>query len=79
MCTGPGFTSPAEALAAVRDGLEYLNAVDAAGLTAAEQADCLRELERAESALTAARSVVLAGFDAVAGSRMTGTGRPGPG
>ena len=39
MCTtGPGFTSPAGALAAVRDGLEYLNSVDTAGLPAAVHA-----------------------------------------
>ena len=62
MCTGPGFTSPAEALAAVRDGLAYLNAVDAAQLPGDAQADCLRGLARAEAAHTAAQARILGAF-----------------
>ena len=38
-----------------------------AGRPAGELAECLRELERAESVLTAARAKVLAGFTAQAG------------
>jgi len=56
-------SSAAEAAAMSQAGLAWLARADATGLTAAEQADCLRALERAESALTAARSSVLAGFD----------------
>ena len=55
---------PLPAADQARAALAALAGIDAATLTAVEQADCLRELERAESALTAARSVVLAGFDA---------------
>jgi hypothetical protein len=40
--------------------------LSAAGLAGAEQADCLRALERAESMLVAARSAVLAAFSASA-------------
>ena len=48
----------------VRTGLGYLAAADAARLGTAAQAECLRELERAEAVLTAARAFVLAGFTA---------------
>jgi Domain of unknown function (DUF222) len=60
-------TAPAsarEALDMVRAGLGYLAAADAAGLSAATQAGCLRELEQDAAVLTAARAVVLAGFTA---------------
>ena len=60
-------TTPAsarEALDMVRAGLGYLAAVDAAQLGTAAQAECLRELERAEAVLTAARAFILAGFTA---------------
>ena len=48
----------------VRTGLGYLAAADAAQLGTAAQAECLRELERAEAVLTAARAFILAGFTA---------------
>ena len=48
----------------VRAGLGYLAAADAAQLSAATQAECLRELEQADAVLTAARAFVLAGFTA---------------
>ena len=48
----------------VRSGLGYLAAADAAQLGTAAQAECLRELERAEAVLTAARAFILAGFTA---------------
>src|SRR5215470_11023448 len=48
----------------VRAGLGYLAAADAAQLSAASQAECLRELERDAAVLTAARAFMLAGFTA---------------
>lgn len=66
MCEGSqrGFApaSAGEALAAVAAGLAFLNQADPAELTTDEQADCLRALERASGAVTAARSRVLAAF-----------------
>jgi len=53
-----------EALDMVRAGLGYLAAADAAQLSAATQAECLRGLERADSVITAARASMLAGFTA---------------
>jgi hypothetical protein len=53
-----------EALAAVRAGLAFLNQVPAADLPGAVQADCLRELARAESAYTAAHARMLGAFAA---------------
>jgi hypothetical protein len=53
----------AAALAAVRAGLGWLARADAASLPGEVQADCLRGLEQAESALTAARARVLAAFN----------------
>lgn len=52
-----------EALAAMRAGLAFLAGMKPAALTAGELADCLLELERAESARVAARSSVLAAFE----------------
>jgi hypothetical protein len=60
-------TAPAsarEALDMVRAGLGYLAAADAAQLSAAAQAECLRELEQASAVLTAARAFIQAGFTA---------------
>ena len=74
MGTGAGFASPAAALAAVRDGLQYLNSVDAARLPAAAQADCLRGLARAEAAHTAAQARMLAAFSAGGGYEDDGQG-----
>jgi hypothetical protein len=59
-------TAPAdarEALDMVRAGLGYL-AADPARLSAATQAECLRELEQDAAALTAARAWMLAAFTA---------------
>jgi len=56
-----------EALAALDAALGYLAHADAAALTTGEQADCLRGLERAEAVRIAARSSVLAAFNAIAG------------
>jgi hypothetical protein len=57
----------------------YLAAADATALTAAEQARCLRVLERAGSTATAARTSVLGAFASGQGySAMPITAR-GPG
>ncbi len=64
----------AAAAAMAQAGLAALASVDAAGLTAAEQADCLRALERAEAAHTAARARVLAAFQAGCGFQDDGHG-----
>ena len=48
----------------VRAGLGYLAAADAAQLSAATQAECLRELEQARSVATAAQASMLSGFAA---------------
>jgi len=53
-----------EALDMVRAGLGYLAAADAAQLSAATQAECLRELEQADAVATAARALFLAAFTA---------------
>src|SRR5205809_742540 len=53
-----------EALDMVRAGLGYLAAADAAQLSAATQAECLRELEQDDAVATAARASILAAFTA---------------
>jgi hypothetical protein len=60
----PVCASTAEATAMLRAGLEFLAAADATGLTAAEQARILLELEQATAIATAARAFILAGFTA---------------
>jgi Domain of unknown function (DUF222) len=65
-----------EALSAISAGLRYLNDADATALTSAEQADCLRALERAESMQVAARSRVLVAFTAGGGFEDDGHGSP---
>ncbi len=72
-----GPVSAADAVAMAEAGLAALAgvaAVDAAGLTAAVQADCLRALERAEAVHAAARARVLAAFYAGDGGRDDGHG-----
>ena len=68
MCL-PGQAPPvpataADAAAMAQAALSWLAAADPAILTPAEQADCLRALERAGSMHTAARARVLAAFHA---------------
>src|SRR5580700_11973658 len=65
-----------EAAAMARTALAWLAGADAAALTTAEQAECLRGLEQAESAHTAARASVLAAFRASDGCRDDGHGSP---
>ena len=62
MATAPAFASVGEAVEVVRAGLAFVAAADAAGLTAEEQAGCLRGLEKANSAAVAARTSVLGAF-----------------
>jgi hypothetical protein len=70
--SAPAFASAAQALDIVRAGLRFLAAADATQLTAAERAACLRGLELADSAATAARTSILAGSGA--GQDYTGDG-----
>ena len=70
--------SAAEALTVLEGALDYLNNTNAGSLPAAEQASCLKALERAESKHTAARAAVLAAFTAPR-SRTTASIRPGRG
>src|SRR5580704_19633596 len=65
-----------EAAAMARTALAWLADADAAALTTSEQAECLRGLEQAESAHTAARASVLAAFRASEGCRDDGHGSP---
>ena len=67
-------STAADAVAMARAGLAALARMDAAGLTAAEQGDCLRALEQAEAAHTAARARVLAAFHAGGGFEDDGHG-----
>jgi len=62
MGTAPAFASASEALAIARAALGYLADADPAGLTAEEQAGCLRDLEQVASVTTAARCSVLGAF-----------------
>ena len=64
----------ADAVATAQAALGWLAAADVASLTTAEQADCLRALERAESLHTAARARVLTAFHAQNGSADDGHG-----
>jgi Domain of unknown function (DUF222)/HNH endonuclease len=64
----------AQAMAMVQAGLGWLATTDPAVLTTAEQAGCLRGLERAESMQTAARSRVLGAFHAQCGYEDDGHG-----
>jgi hypothetical protein len=64
MGTAPVFASVSEAMEIVRAGLAFVAAADATGLSAEEQAQCLRGMEQANSVLTAARTSVLGVFTA---------------
>ena len=58
------FASAADALEVVRAGLRFVAAADATAMTGAERAACLRGLEQADAAATAARTSVLGAFGA---------------
>ena len=67
MGTAPAPASVSEAIEMMHAGLGYLAAADAAALGAETQAWCLRALEQAAAAGTAARASVLAAFTAAQG------------
>jgi hypothetical protein len=69
-----GFAGPDVALAAVQAGLGFLARADAAAMPADTLAGCLRALERAGSAHTAARARLLAAFNAQEGYEDDGHG-----
>src|SRR5258708_32694707 len=64
----------ADAAAMARAALGWLAAADAASWTTAEQAECLRALERAAAVHTAARARVLTAFTARGGYADDGHG-----
>src|SRR5204863_5519572 len=64
MGTAPAFGSVSEALEMARAGLAFVATADATELTAEEQAESLRSLERASSAAAAARTSILGAFTA---------------
>jgi len=66
--------SVSDAVAMLRAGLAFLTATDAASLPAAVQAECLRELERAESMRAAACASMLSAFTAGGGYEDDGHG-----
>ena len=66
----------ADAAAMARAALGWLAAADVASLTTAEQANCLRALERVRSVHTAAQARVLAAFHAQDGYADDGHGSP---
>ncbi|HEX6934521.1 MAG TPA: DUF222 domain-containing protein [Streptosporangiaceae bacterium] len=63
-----------QALSALHEAMTFLATTDMTALSAAEQADCLRGLERAESARIAAQASALAAFDAKQGYADDGHG-----
>src|SRR5689334_7060487 len=64
MGTAPAFASVSEALDMVRAGLAFVASADATELSAGEQAEALRGLERAHAVAAAARTSVLGAFTA---------------
>src|SRR3954453_16373141 len=64
MGTAIAFASATDALDMVRAGLRFLAAADATAMTTAEQAACLRGLEKADAVATVARTSVLGAFGA---------------
>jgi Domain of unknown function (DUF222) len=67
-------TTVAEAVAMAEAGLAHLATADLASVPTAQQADCLRALERMESRHTAARAGVLSAFNAQSGFEDDGHG-----
>jgi len=66
--------STGQALAALHEALAFLATADAAALTAAEQADCLRGLQRVESVRIAAQASMLDAFSEGCGHQADGHG-----
>jgi len=63
----PSPASTSDALDMVQAGLRYLNAADPTAMITAEQAHCLKALERTHSMATAAHAAVLGAFTAAQG------------
>src|SRR5215468_2515005 len=78
MCVPGASASPpasaGQALAALGDALAFLATTDPTALTIAEQADCLRGLQRAESVRIAAQAAILEAFSAGCGHQADGHG-----
>ena len=72
MCVARVPATAADALAAVRSGLEFLATADAAALTLAEQADCIRGLAACESVHLAATARTLGAFNSAGGHAADG-------
>ena len=62
MSTVPAFASTKEALATLKSAMGYLAGADVTQMPAAEQAQCLQELEEVDAIETVARSSFLGGF-----------------
>ena len=76
MCEAQQPTSSARAaMTSVTAALSWLATTEITALPTAEQADCLRALERAESQLIAARAAVLGAFNSSCGYEDDGAGR----
>jgi hypothetical protein len=71
-----GPCNAAEALSAVRAGLDWLASADAAGLSGDQRADCLRALAAAEAVQLAATSKIVSAFDAAEDYAADGQGGP---
>ncbi len=72
MCVERAPATAADALAAVRSGLEFLATADTAALTTTEQADCIRGLTSCESVHLAAMARILGAFSAAGGHAADG-------
>jgi hypothetical protein len=59
MSSVPVFSSAADAMAAVRAGLRFAAAADAAQMSVQSQAECMRDLEQADAILTGGPSLPL--------------------
>jgi hypothetical protein len=68
-----GYASTSDALAVAQSALAFVASADAASLPVAELGDCLKALERAESAHTAARARILAAFNGRGGWELDGS------
>ena len=72
MCVQRAPATAADALAAVRSGLDFLATADTAALTTTEQADCIRGLASCESVHLAAMARILGAFNAAGGHAADG-------
>ena len=75
-CQASPPAATADALASASAALGWLASADATRLATSEQADALRTLERLQAQLVAARSAVLAAFNASRGFEDDAAGSP---